>query len=81
MVQFSTEHQEQWNLPERPLLVKDHLTKISIGSSISQIALSETFRKWPPPVSDHLSVTSRVAAYERFHCTYYLPFLFLSEHL
>ena len=33
----------QWNLPERPP------TKIPIGSSVSQIAISET-----TPVSDHL---------------------------
>ena len=35
-------------LPERPPLVGDHLTKIPIGSFVSQIAISES------PVSDHL---------------------------
>ena len=38
----------QRNLPERPPLVSDHLTKIPIGSSVSQIAISETSRKRPP---------------------------------
>ena len=36
------------------LPARDHLTKIPIGSSVSQIAISETSRKRPPPVSDHL---------------------------
>ena len=45
----------QWNLPERPPLLSDHLIKISIGSSVSQIAISETSSKRPPPLSDHLS--------------------------
>ena len=44
----------QWNLPERPPLLSDHLTKILIGSSISQIAISETSCKQPPPVIEHL---------------------------
>ena len=43
--------------------LSDHLTKIPIGSSVSQIAISETSRKRPPPLSDHLSLTSRVVAY------------------
>ena len=38
----------QRNLPERSPLVSDHLTKIPIGSSVSQIAVSETSRKRPP---------------------------------
>ena len=38
----------QWNLPERPLLLSDHLTKIPIGLSVSQIAISETSRERPP---------------------------------
>ena len=43
--------------------------KILIGSSISQIAISETSHKQPPPISDHhLSLTSRVVTYGRFHC-------------
>ena len=46
----------QWNLPERPLL-SGHLTKIPIP--VSQIAISESSRKRPPPISDHLSLTSR----------------------
>ena len=33
----------------------DHLTKIPIGSSVAQIAVSETSRKRPPLVSDHLT--------------------------
>ena len=37
-----------WNLPERPLLLSDHLTKIPIGSSVSQIAISEASHKRPP---------------------------------
>ena len=46
----------QWNHPERP-----------IGSSVSQIAISESSRKRPPPVRDpHLSLTSSVVVYERF---------------
>ena len=39
---------------ERPSvspLISDHLTKIPIGSSVSQIAISETSRK-PPPKPD-----------------------------
>ena len=36
----------QWNLNERPPVV--YLTKISIGSSVNQIALVKL------PVSDHL---------------------------
>ena len=35
--------------------LSDHLTKIPIGSSVGQIAISEISRKWLPPVSDHLS--------------------------
>ena len=46
----------QWNHPER-----------LIGSSVSQIAISESSRKRPPPVRDpHLSLTSSVVVYERF---------------
>ena len=37
------------------LPVSDHLTKIPIGSSVSQIAISETSRKRPPLLSDHLT--------------------------
>ena len=37
----------QRNLPERPPL-SDHLTKLPIGSSVSQIAISETSCKRPP---------------------------------
>ena len=37
-----------WNLPEQPPLSSDHLTKIPIGSSISQIAISETCRRRRP---------------------------------
>ena len=37
-----------WNLPEQPPLSSDHLTKIPIGSSISQIAISETCRRRQP---------------------------------
>ena len=48
----------QWNF----------LTKVPIGSSLSQIAIIESSRKRPPPVSDHLNLTSRVVAYGRFHC-------------
>ena len=44
-----------WGLPERPPLVSDHLTKIPIGSSVNQIAISETSHKRPPLVSDHLT--------------------------
>ena len=33
---------------KQPPLLNDHLTKISIGSFFSQIALSETSCKWPP---------------------------------
>ena len=47
--------QIQWNLPEQPHLVSDHLTNIPIGSSISQIAISETSCKRPPLLSDHLT--------------------------
>ena len=44
----------QWNLPEWPPLLSHHLlTKTPIGSSLSQIAISETSHKWPPPISDH----------------------------
>ena len=57
----------QWNLPERPPLLS-RLTKILIGSSVSQIAISESSHKRPPPLSDHLSLTSRMVAYGRFHC-------------
>ena len=57
----------QWNLTEGPPLVSNHLTKILICSSVSQIAISETSRKWPPPVGDHLSLTPREVAYGRFH--------------
>ena len=48
----------QWNVP----------TKTLIGSSVSQIAISETSHKQPPSISDHLSLTSMVVAYGRFHC-------------
>ena len=34
--------------PEQPPLLSDHLTKILIGSSVGQIAISETSRKRPP---------------------------------
>ena len=34
--------------------LSDHLTKILIGSSVNQTAISKTSRKRPPPVSDHL---------------------------
>ena len=34
--------------PKRPPLLSDHLTKIPIGSSVSQIAICETSRKRPP---------------------------------
>ena len=44
------------NRGQWPPLLSDHLTKIQIGSSISQIAISETSHKQPPPVSDHLSL-------------------------
>ena len=60
----------QWNLPERPPLISDHLTKILIGSSTSQIAISETSCMWPPLISDHLtkiligSSTSQIAISE-----------------
>ena len=57
----------QWNLPEQPPLLRDHLTKILISSSISQIAISETCHKQLSPLSDHLSLTSRVVTYWRFH--------------
>ena len=57
----------QWNLPKRPPLLSDHLTKILIDSFINQIAISETSRKQLPPISDHLSLTSRVVTYGRFH--------------
>ena len=69
----------QWNLPEQPPLVSNHLTQIWIGSSVSQIAISETSRKRPPPISNHLSLKSRVVRGDdwhfrlpcrRFHCTY-----------
>ena len=43
-------------------------TMKEIGSSVCQIAISETSRKQSPPVNDHLSLTSRVVAYWRFHC-------------
>ena len=44
-----------------------------IGSSVSQIAISETSHKWPPPVSDHLtknligSSVSQIAISETSH--------------
>ena len=57
-------HLLQWNLPEGPPLFSDHLTKLPIGSSISQIAISETSCKRPPKPA------SRVVAYGRFHCIY-----------
>ena len=69
----------QWNLPEQPPLVSNHLTQIWIGSSVSQIAISETSRKRPPPISNHLSLKSRVVRGDdwhfrlpcrRFHCAY-----------
>ena len=34
-----------------PPLLSNHLTKILIGSSVSQIAISESSRKRPPPPS------------------------------
>ena len=61
------QYRVQWNLPEWRAP-----TKIPIGSSVSQIAISETSRKRPPPVSDHLNLTSRVVTYGRFHCIYFL---------
>ena len=45
--------------------LSDHLTKIPIGSSFSQIAISESSR---------LKLTSRVVAYERFHCTVFFNY-------
>ena len=76
----------QWNLPEQPPLVSNHLTQIWIGSSVSQIAISETSHKRPPPISNHLSLKSRVVPCRkpemsvvslslwlpcrRFHCAY-----------
>ena len=45
--------------------LSNHLTKIPIGSSVSQTAISKTSCKRPPPVSDHLSLTSRVLTYGR----------------
>ena len=45
----------QWYLPEQLPLLSDHLSKIPIGSSVSQIAISETSCKCPPLLSDHLS--------------------------
>ena len=62
----------QWNLPEKPRLLND-LTKIMIGSSVSQIAISETSHKWRPPVRDHLtknligSSVSQIAISETSH--------------
>ena len=43
----------QWNLPEWQPLLSDHLTKIPISSCISQIAISDSSHKQPPPISDH----------------------------
>ena len=43
-------------------------TQIPVGSSVSQIAISETSCKRPSPVSDHLSLTSTAVAYGTFHC-------------
>ena len=34
---------------KRPALLSEHLAKIPIASSVSQIAISETSRKRPPP--------------------------------
>ena len=48
----------QWNLPERPPLLSDHLTKIPIGFFVSQIAISKTSPKRPPLLSDHLTKIS-----------------------
>ena len=51
-VVFARKGNSVWNLPERPPLLSDHLTKILIGSSISQIAISETSCKRPPKQPD-----------------------------
>ena len=54
---IETSSKLQWNLPERPPLSRDHLTKLPTGTSVTQIAISETSRKRP-----QLSLTSRVVA-------------------
>ena len=61
-----------WSFYSAVSCLSNQLTQILIGSSISQIAISETSCKQPPPVSDHLSLTTRVAAYRRFHCIYFM---------
>ena len=66
----------QWNLPERPPPISDHLTKILIGSSISQIAIGETSHTQPPPSSDHLSLISRVVTYGRFNCITIISYVY-----
>ena len=38
------------------------------STSCSQIAINETSHKRPPLISNHLSLTSRVVTYGRFHC-------------
>ena len=54
----------QWNLPEWPPLISDHLTKIPIGSSISQTAI--ILVKLP------VHPTSRVVTYRKFHCSIFM---------
>ena len=46
----------------------------------SEIAISESSRKRPPPVSDQLSLTSRVVAFGKFHCIQLLR-TFLSDFI
>ena len=41
-LQIKAIREVQWNLPERPPPVSDHLTTIPIGSSVSRTANSET---------------------------------------
>ena len=49
----------QWNPPEWPPLLKRRPPNQNPDwFLISQIAISETFRKQPPPVSDHLTKIS-----------------------
>ena len=64
-VQTSPTNKLQWNLPERPPLLCDHLTKIPIGSSVSQIAISETFRKRPPKPDIKVSHLWEVPLYKK----------------
>ena len=70
--QHTVEHPWATTSRKRPLLLSDHLTKVRIGSSLSQIAIIESSRKRPPPVSDHLSLTSRVVTYGRFLCIWFI---------